>query len=246
MELDDPTVAPKEADKGIENYRTALQHGRDENRPLVVISNHISALDPHAASGALWSCFRPVVKKDVLSIPLYGGVARTLGSIGVDRTKASGVVNTLRSYIADNGHDAIPLYLCPEASTTNGEGLLRFKRGTFLTDTEVLPVCLQYQPTLALDILQIIRFMSCVRPKYICATILPPMRRRHGEDYQAFADRVGRAMAAAMGIKYELERTYEEALLFYTALEHQYRHRTGKFAPGRADATKKNNKKKNK
>ena len=50
-------------------------------------------------------------------------------------------------------------------------------------------VCLN-QPVLELDILQIIRFMSCVAPKYIHLTVLPPMRRRETEDYQAFADRV--------------------------------------------------------
>lgn len=37
-------------------------------------------------------------------------------------------------------------------------------------------------------------------------------------------------MADALNIQYELERTNDEAVQFYTALEHQYHHRTGKFS----------------
>lgn len=75
----------------------------------------------------------------------------TSGAIGVDRSKASGTVNTITRYFADSTKDDIPLYMCPEGSTTNGDGLIRFKRGTFLPDVEVVPVCLHFEVSHFLD-----------------------------------------------------------------------------------------------
>eukprot|EP00055_Hartaetosiga_balthica_P016342 m.103109 g.103109 ORF g.103109 m.103109 type:complete len:364 (-) comp9088_c12_seq2:2123-3214(-) len=213
--------------EGEENIRLGSETAKAEDRPILVVSNHISALDPHCISYSLGNCIRPVIKTEIFSIPVYGSIAKLLGCVGVDRTKPSGVVDTLKNYFKERNPNDFPLYVCPEGTTTNGRGLLKFKKGIFLSDVEVIPLSLNYktpfnttfvlnQPSLGLDLLQLIKVLSVPQKKAIHIKALPPMKRGDDEDYQHFADRVADAMASSLKVPYT-SLSFSDGILFYSA-----------------------------
>eukprot|EP00049_Salpingoeca_infusionum_P003319 m.65577 g.65577 ORF g.65577 m.65577 type:complete len:123 (-) comp12064_c1_seq1:235-603(-) len=69
-----------------------------------------------------------------------------LACIGVDRSKRNGVIATLEKYFTEASADDYHVFIFPEGSTSNGNGLLKFKPGVFsLNQTVSLPICLEYQ-----------------------------------------------------------------------------------------------------
>jgi len=91
-----------------------------------------------------------VVGKALLrSIPLYGGIIHYGQGIFVDRK-----TNDARLKVLSNIEERIkickttnmiPLNAFPEGTTSNGEQLLTFKKGSFTTFTPVKILCIKYE-----------------------------------------------------------------------------------------------------
>jgi 1-acyl-sn-glycerol-3-phosphate acyltransferase len=60
----------------------------------------------------------------------------------VDRTKTQGVSQVLASAI-DNDN-IFPVMVSPEGAISNGNAILKFRTGAFLTERKIQPVCLRY------------------------------------------------------------------------------------------------------
>ncbi|MBO4626261.1 MAG: 1-acyl-sn-glycerol-3-phosphate acyltransferase [Alphaproteobacteria bacterium] len=122
-------------------------HGKlVKDRPLLVVSNHISvfeiAMFPVAFGGSL------IAKKEVASWPIVGWVAKKFGVIFVDRnpSTATTALNTVQKTLATIKY---PLFVFPEGTTTNGAYVKPFKSALFNviegTDIPVQPVVVNYR-----------------------------------------------------------------------------------------------------
>ncbi|CAM8935937.1 unnamed protein product [Rhodiola kirilowii] len=123
---------------------------QDEKRgkPGAIISNHVSYLDILYHMSSAFPSF--VAKQSVAKLPLVGLISKCLGCVFVQRESkssnskgVSGVV-TERVSKAHQIKDSPMMMLFPEGTTTNGDYLLPFKTGAFLSKAPVLPVILRY------------------------------------------------------------------------------------------------------
>lgn len=99
-----------------------LLRGVAPNRGLIV-SNHLSYLDILAFSAALPCVF--VSKAEVTGWPIIGRFAEQAGTIFVRREK-QGDGSRANASIAERLRNGVCVVLFPEATTTNGEQILRF------------------------------------------------------------------------------------------------------------------------
>ncbi|KAF9611497.1 hypothetical protein IFM89_032467 [Coptis chinensis] len=122
--------------------------GKKSESPGAIISNHVSYLDILYHMSSSFPSF--VAKRSVARLPLVGLISKCLGCVYVQRESkssdakgVSGVV-TERVLEAHQNRLAPMMMLFPEGTTTNGDYLLPFKTGAFLSKVPVLPVILRY------------------------------------------------------------------------------------------------------
>jgi 1-acyl-sn-glycerol-3-phosphate acyltransferase len=123
-------------------------HLIDQHQNYFIIGNHLSYLDV-----ILVGCKKPglfVAKKEVKYWPLLGQLAWLAGSIFVDRSKQGPTAN--RPYIvqiADYLKKGLTILVFPEGTSSNGEGVLPFKKAIFsspiLAELPILPLTLRYK-----------------------------------------------------------------------------------------------------
>ncbi|RZC45537.1 hypothetical protein C5167_038478 [Papaver somniferum] len=117
-------------------------------RPGAIISNHVSYLDILYHTYSFFPSF--VAKRSVAELPLVGLISKCLGCVYVQRelksSEQKGVsgVLTKRVLEAQKNRTAPMMMLFPEGTTSNGDYLLPFKSGAFLSKAPVLPVILRY------------------------------------------------------------------------------------------------------
>jgi 1-acyl-sn-glycerol-3-phosphate acyltransferase len=121
----------------IAGVRTIVE-GREhlgDHRNTLVLSNHVSHLDPPVIYACLGLELRAVAKKEVFAIPLFGQVLRRAGYASVDRKDAplarealSGVAGSLQA-----GHCFL---VFPEGTRSETGELLPFKKGAFVAALE--------------------------------------------------------------------------------------------------------------
>ncbi|KAJ4962738.1 hypothetical protein NE237_022677 [Protea cynaroides] len=124
------------------------EESEEPKRPGAIISNHISYLDILYHMSSSFPSF--VAKRSVAKLPFVGLISKCLGCVYVQRESkssdfkgVSGVV-TERVKEAHQNKFAPMMLLFPEGTTTNGDFLLPFKTGAFLSKSPVLPVILRY------------------------------------------------------------------------------------------------------
>ncbi|MCL7036674.1 hypothetical protein MKW94_004844 [Papaver nudicaule] len=117
-------------------------------RPGTIISNHVSYLDILYHTYSFFPSF--VAKRSVSKLPLVGLISKCLGCVYVQRESKSSIqkgvsgVITKRVLEAQKNRTAPMMMLFPEGTTSNGDFLLPFKSGAFLSKTPVVPVILRY------------------------------------------------------------------------------------------------------
>jgi len=119
----------------------------EKGQNYFIIGNHLSYLDV-----ILVGCKKPglfVAKKEVKYWPLLGQLAWLAGSIFVDRSQKGPTAN--RPYIgqiAEYLKKGLTILVFPEGTSSNGEGVLPFKKAIFsspiLAETPILPITLRY------------------------------------------------------------------------------------------------------
>ena len=106
-------------------YRLSGQHPPQRG---LVVSNHLSYLDILILSAAM-PCFF-VAKKEIRRWPYFGWVARTGGSLFLDRTSHASAAGVAES-IAQRLELTIPVLFFPEGTSTDGTSVLRFRSWLF-------------------------------------------------------------------------------------------------------------------
>ncbi len=102
--------------------------GRPRGEPFVVAANHLSYLDIWLLGAAYPTVF--VAKREIASWPLFGLVARVVGTVFVDREHARDLVRAAREMEAQLDH-GVPLTLFPEGMATSGHAVLEFLPSLF-------------------------------------------------------------------------------------------------------------------
>ncbi len=102
-------------------------------RSLAVVSNHLSYLDI-----LIYSAIRPfimVAKSEVRSWPLIGWITAQAHTVYIERADVAGGRTQTRgevnAFMAEAFCSGLPVLFFPEGTTSNGAGVLPFRRGLF-------------------------------------------------------------------------------------------------------------------
>lgn len=112
-----------------------------------VIGNHLSYLDVIFIGSKIPVLF--VAKKEVKSWPLLGTLAYLAGSVFVDRGIKGAAHRPYIEQIAGYLKDGFNISIFPEGTSSNGEGVLPFKKSIFscpvLAQVPILPIAIKYK-----------------------------------------------------------------------------------------------------
>ncbi|XP_009797368.1 lysophospholipid acyltransferase LPEAT1 isoform X2 [Nicotiana tabacum] len=201
------TYCPIDLNANSNNEHGSKDQTEELERPGAIVSNHISYLDILYHMSSSFPSF--VAKRSVAKLPLVGLISKCLGCVYVQRESkspdfkgVSGVVNE-RIREAHQNKSAPIMLLFPEGTTTNGDFLLPFKSGAFLSGAPVQPVILRYpyqRLSPAWDSISGVRhviLLLCQFVNYVEATWLPVYypSQQEKDDPRLYAENVRRLMA---------------------------------------------------
>lgn len=112
----------------------------------LVVANHLSYLDVIILASQMPTCF--VTSREVKDTFFLGHLTQLAGCLFVDRKNKMGLkgeISELRQALMDG----LSVTVFPEATSTNGEEILRFRRPLFeasvATQKSILPITLNYR-----------------------------------------------------------------------------------------------------
>ena len=115
---------------GLDLEVTGTENLHDQSS--ILVANHASYTDPMLLAAALPSNFGFVAKKELKYIPFAGYVLGKLGTHLVDRKDAKKGAEDFKK-IMQSSKEKDSIIFFPEATFLKDEGLLKFKKGAFLT-----------------------------------------------------------------------------------------------------------------
>ncbi|MDN4502778.1 1-acylglycerol-3-phosphate O-acyltransferase [Alteromonadaceae bacterium BrNp21-10] len=113
--------------------------------PYVFIGNHQNSFDIFTICGAAMPGTVTIGKKSLIWIPLFGLVYWLSGNILIDRKNSNKARGTLDIAARKIRERKLSVWMFPEGTRSNGQGLLPFKSGAFklaqLTKEPVVMIC---------------------------------------------------------------------------------------------------------
>lgn len=113
-----------------------------------IVCNHVSFLDPVVLIKMLQPAFAPSV--EFSKVPIVSNLIDAIDSIYIprggsaeNRAKALEAIRNRQELIEETGKFA-PFLIFAEGGTTNGTGLIKFKKGGFFAEKTIRPVFLKY------------------------------------------------------------------------------------------------------
>jgi len=189
--------------------------GKIDEKTRAVFFNHVTVTD----GPAVWMIkpFRCIIASGVKKVPFFGKVVQFTRCIFVERSKTEGQSQLIMDAMQDHNMDYIAL--APEGKTTQGNYMLAFRTGGFLTNEQVQPIVLRYHSLSfgctgfhwSVGFRQFLwRTFSCPYTK-LTINILPPL---NSEEYlkasaQERAKMAQLSMANALGLK-AIDQTSKE------------------------------------
>ena len=151
-------------------------------RNTVVMSNHVSHLDPPVLFQVLGVDFKAVAKKEVFAAPFFGSVLRMAGFVEVDRADREQARRAM-DQTAQSLRDGACFLVFPEGTRSRTGELGEFKKGAFVAAIEsrsrILPVAIEGTREL------MPKGRLTMRPGIVRVQVLDPVRT---EGY-SYADR---------------------------------------------------------
>ncbi|MGZ3722201.1 MAG: lysophospholipid acyltransferase family protein [Bdellovibrionales bacterium] len=109
------------------------------------VGNHLTYMDVLAISSCIPSCF--VTSTEIKAAPLLGQICMMAGCLFVERRNKSNILKEI-SEIREGLQLGLKVSIFPEATSTNGEAILRFRKPLFIAAIDggvpVYPFCLNY------------------------------------------------------------------------------------------------------
>ncbi|KAI5073499.1 hypothetical protein GOP47_0011512 [Adiantum capillus-veneris] len=190
-------------------YHWIRRLGRPAKREIapIVISNHVSFIDPIFFFFELFPCF--VSSASHSNLPGIGMIIRPMQVINVERSSADSKKYALKEIKSRAMTNSFPhVMLFPEGTTTNGRALIFFQLGAFMPGLPVQPVILRY-PYAHFDnswgrisILKLVwrmlsQFHNFMEVEYL-PVVYPSTREK--DHPTLFAKKVKRVMARALNV----------------------------------------------
>ena len=104
-----------------------------ENEPVVYICNHQSSLDVISMSAVFPKNTVTMVKKELLSIPIFGWYMKRSKTAFIDRKNRVSAIETMETVYKQLKKDNVGIWLYPEGTRSHQtmNELLPFKKGAF-------------------------------------------------------------------------------------------------------------------
>lgn len=128
------------------------QYKPDPERANVIISNHVTCMDPVAFVSIGFHSF--MSKAEVAKMPFFGYIGKVCQTVFVDRGDKKSKAASIRAVdervahdIHEMGHKRLwpAMVILPEGTTCNGTCLAPFKKGAFVPGKPVSPMYLRYR-----------------------------------------------------------------------------------------------------
>ncbi len=117
-----------------------------KGKRCLVVANHLGYTDVVILASQFPAVF--VTSVEVEQTPALGQICKAGGCVFVERRNRNRLAEELEELSSVLVHDDAHLVVFPEATSTNGEGVLPFKNALFdsalRSGSPVLPVCLRY------------------------------------------------------------------------------------------------------
>ncbi len=94
----------------------------------IIVANHLGYLDLFLISAVYKGCF--ISTKEVQADPIFGTLATLGGCIFIERRNKENLKNEMK-VVQEHLEQGVNVFFFPEAKSTNGEEVLRFKRPFF-------------------------------------------------------------------------------------------------------------------
>lgn len=123
-----------------------LSYMKELDDNYLLVSNHLSYLDIFVIASEFPACF--VTSFEMKETPFLGQLCSVGGCLFVERRSKKGISNEVKNLTrALNKNMNVVIF--PEATSTNGEQLLKFRRPLFQAAVDankpILPICLNYK-----------------------------------------------------------------------------------------------------
>ena len=182
-------------------------HGQPDSDARFIISNHTCFFDGWLFLPLLP---RPLDKVELLEIPVISDMWNVFEGISVDRTKSCGMTKVLLKSATNSNLPMIQMF--PEGATTNGDYMLKFHLGAFLSDLPLQPAAIRYTLWGTSKKLSHLSFFHnypthfieflCIPAITVDIEFLPTvsLKRSQENDPRQFADDVSLVIANFLGI----------------------------------------------
>ncbi|MDX1450589.1 MAG: lysophospholipid acyltransferase family protein [Acidimicrobiia bacterium] len=118
----------------------------DRSQSYVVVSNHISNLDPPFHIASLPVSIRFLAKKELFKVPLFGSAMRSIGIVETDRAGTASAHRAINTQVEKNVERGLSLMIYPEGTRSRDGQMRPFKKGAFRiaadTDLPIVPVAI--------------------------------------------------------------------------------------------------------
>lgn len=112
----------------------------------VVVANHQSMVDIPAVHGFMGLTIKWVMKKELGSVPIFGGACKSLGCIFVDRKNPGDAIHALQLGQSRMSKKASTLFFAEGTRSRDGR-VMPFKKGAFIfareTGLPILPITIK-------------------------------------------------------------------------------------------------------
>ena len=119
---------------------------KEDQKNYFVVSNHLSYLDILVISSFLPSCY--VTSMEMKAMPLLGQITTLAGCVFVERRNKKNIQGEIKE-IEEALVAGLNVVVFPEATSTNGETVIPFKRSLFQAvvnaKVELLPLTIEYK-----------------------------------------------------------------------------------------------------
>ncbi len=127
------------------HYHVEGRENIDPALPQVIVSNHLSNLDPMAHWLALWPLhYRYMAKKELYKIPLFSSAIKAMHMVKVDRQAGAGGYEFINRQVREVFALGYSLMVYGEGTRSRTGEIRDFKKGPFIlakaVDAPILPV----------------------------------------------------------------------------------------------------------
>ncbi|EAY23715.1 Acyltransferase family protein [Trichomonas vaginalis G3] len=115
--------------------------GEIDPEARAIISNHITMID--IVNILYWVPFTIVAHTGLRGNPFIEHCAAVFDTVFVDRSKTQGATQQISDYAEDPTR--LPVVVFPEGKVTNGDALLAFRTGIFVSGVPIQPITIRYR-----------------------------------------------------------------------------------------------------